>query len=134
MKIYHNQFVEQHYFPHQKLLKSSWLPSEAELDCNVYKAQMKKLGDILQDIHPTYLLSDVRNLNCTINNEIEAWTMEELMPVFISSGLKKLAILLKNEQAETAESIIHHNLLAGFKLDQRYFEDPNEAKAWLLST
>lgn len=134
MKIYHNQFVEQHYFPHQKLLKSSWLPSDAELDCDVYKTQMKKLGDILQDIHPTYLLSDVRNLNCNFNNEIEAWTMEELMPVFISSGLKKQAILLNSRQSEASGTLLHSTHLAGLILEQRCFEDANEAKAWLLST
>ena len=134
MKIYHNQFVEQHYFPHQKLLKSSWLPSECQLNCDEYKAQMKKLGDILQDIHPTYLLSDIRNLNCKLDNEIEAWTIDELMPVFISSGLKKQAILLPDEQNGTAEASMCNHKNADLEIEQRYFADVNEAKAWLLST
>jgi len=135
MKIFHSKFVERHYFPHQKMFKSNWLPTSVEMDRDEYKKEMQKLGEILLDVRPLYLLSDTRNLNFELDKELQEWTVKEMLPLFVAAGLKKQAILIPYEKyAQVALEQTLLNLDPDARFRHSFFSDIDEAKAWLFST
>jgi len=120
-----------HLLEEMSLLYTEWNEISAEMTEEEVKEEFQMILRKVEELHPELMIADVLKFKYDINPDVQRWITRFFMADLIEMGVKKYAIIVKEElyQEYTAKDE-EEELVEGFKL--RYFPNKDQAMNWLL--
>jgi len=141
--IKETEYLKFYYEEEHSLLTAEWLSATEDMEDEKYRSEHRVIVEMVQKYKPKLGLSDNRSLFYTIDPDMQKQIDEEDVPVFIESGLQKLAVLARNagQQFEDVEEIDFENMAVEQLTEEKnystvqiqIFGTEEEAREWLLN-
>lgn len=126
-----DDLISMQVIPADRLITLVWrgyAPSDA------YRSILNEALGNVKGLELIRWLADLREMDAILKQD-EHWTTEEWFPKLAQTGLKRMAILTSSDYFnQMSVDRIMTSGTAGFPLDVAYFDDPENARSWLLST
>jgi hypothetical protein len=135
MQHFHTTYTRKSYDAATGIIESVWQPNTEFMTNEEYQQEMMRSAEILNTIRPYGLLANTQNMRFVIAPDLQQWTGEVISPLFMASGLKKIAFVVPQSfieqvalqqmlaDAETVKNKLSYAL--------RYFDNEKDALAWL---
>ena len=91
------------YFDEWKTLELQWLPLSKDMSDDQVKDTLQLFADACKELRPPYLLVDVLQFHRGFTDDINAWRDANIIPVYNSSGVRKMAFLAPEQFPQTFE-------------------------------
>lgn len=133
MEIYKSEFWVIEYESQIKTIVPRWFAASAELTSELYRKEMLKYTDLVEEYKPINALIDNTKLGYAIPPDDQEWTNEELFPRIIAAGVKRVVILLPQELITqlSLEQVMEEE--HGLEFETKYMSNEKEAREWLNS-
>ncbi|TAE00569.1 MAG: hypothetical protein EAZ97_05530 [Bacteroidetes bacterium] len=133
MEVYNSKYLHLAFFADQELIEMTWLPLTDKMKPEEYKQEFLNYLDIILKFRPKKIIPDTRDMFFLIDPELQEWTNQTIFPPSLEMGLNKAAFVISQEMI--AQLSIEQTMeeYEGVKFITRYFDDKEEAKAWVLS-
>lgn len=121
------------YDPENELFFFRFSRNTQQMSQKEYLSELRTYIRFLQLYRPKGALGDMVNFKYIIAPETQQWINENLFSVYSGIGFKKIALLLSSHYIprlsieQTMEEDTTHAFIT------QYFDNEQEAKAWLLS-
>ena len=131
MNLYSSQFSEYNFESTHRILFMSWKKDSQNLDEEKIKAEMNRSLSFIEQYGVRNVIVDTRNYTFRNNLNIQNWITRSYMPLMMSAGLLKYAIIV--------DSGIIHQFKDSGEDDEKvlpiveYFAEMDEAKKWIES-
>ncbi|WP_027003840.1 hypothetical protein [Hugenholtzia roseola] len=133
MIIYNSPYIELFFFEEDSCLEWIWTPKSEDLTEVSFKQEFMNCLALIKTHKPQKMLADSSNQYFTVAPDLQEWVSQHVFLPSFKVGLTYIAIVLSKdvfaqlsiEQAMTEEGSEHFHI--------RYFDNRNEAKAWLNS-
>ncbi|WP_448519190.1 hypothetical protein [Rhodoflexus sp.] len=131
----HEKYISFQYDEANRMLTSVW-NTTAYMSDEEYRQVAMAYRHACERYKPLLSLIDSRNANYTIPVATQEWLNENIYPQCVAAGVHKLAFLVAQDfftqislelMVSDAEEAITPDLL-----QQRFFDDLDKARAWLL--
>ena len=135
MKLLHeSKFWKFGYNAELDAMEYEWFSTSEDMSTEEYKEEMTKNAEEYKKHGPSKSLIDTRQFLFTITPEVQEWTDKEIFPVFVESGLKKLAFVVSQSLfAQVSVEQMLDEQTASQHFQSQYFDDRDKALAWLKS-
>ncbi len=133
MEVYNSQYLHSVFFPEQELIEMNWKPSTEKMTESEYKQETLNFQDILLKFRPKKILVDTRDMLFIVTPELQEWMNREIFPTSLSIGITQSAFVMSKDffsQLSIEQTMEERE---GLKFINRYFENKEEAREWLLS-
>lgn len=114
-----------------EILKSSWFNTH-ELTQESFKEELKNSEvAAFEKIQPHSYLVDSSNFQFIIETSTQEWISQNIFPVYVKNGLKKMAFLVSSEVIAqiSIEQVMDEERSKTFQI--KYFDKETEAIDWL---
>ncbi len=128
-----NQYWTIEYDEVQKTVICGWKEGVGDLlTDDIFKEEMSSYVEIVEKYQAPKLLLNLRQSNYTVVPEVQEWVAHNIAPRAIKAGQRKIATLLSEELfAQVAtQQLMEEGIIS--TIEQQYFDDLEEAKAWLF--
>lgn len=98
-----------------------------------YKKELLNYLDKVVKFHPQKVIVYTKNMFFLITPELQEWTGQTTFPVALEVGLNKSASVVNQEIMKQVSIEQTTDKNEGDKFLNRYFEDEEKAKEWILS-
>ena len=133
MELYKSSFLVIEQMPEIQGIKIKWQEASERMTNEQFKKEI--LGEIkaIETAKPKCIFADTLDMRFTINIVLQEWHNAEVFPVFLSVGVRKLAVLVSTDIF--AQVAIQQLVEDGSdnKLITNYFETEAAALKWLKS-
>lgn len=129
---YNNEVWTITYEPAHGIVHCQWKEAAADLDDERFMQEMLAYIEIVEKYQAPKLLLNLQGGNYTLIPEVQEWVANEIAPRAVKAGQNKIATLLSNDifaQVAT-EQLMEEGVIA--TILQKYFDNAEEAKAWLI--
>lgn len=137
--IFDNQYAKATFEAEKNLVRFQYFESSANMLERDYKDLFINYSDVLVKLYEDKIvgeksvvyLSDIREMKYTVAPELQEWTDQEIITK-IAVFSKKSAIILPTDlfASVSAQMVIEEENTS--KIPAQYFENEEEALAWLL--
>lgn len=127
MKFYSSTFSDLLYRSENQLILEYWKAESQSLDEAGVKFEISKILDCINEHTVRNIIIDARNYSFRDNIKIQQWINYTYMPLIMKSGVRKYAIIVK----EQIESIYENFEVEKVLPEIEYFTDPEEAQKWI---
>jgi len=139
--IKETKYLKFYYEEEHQLLTAEWLSSTEDMDDEEYRTEHRIIVEMVLEHKPKLGLSDNRNSLNTIDPDMQEIIDKEDVPVFLESGLQKLALLMRNVGEQTDTDIDFENMAIEQTIQEenystmqtQIFGTEEEAREWLLA-
>jgi len=126
------------YYPEKLMVVYTALPNSGEQSDEDFKETTNQTNSLLEKYRPIRLLSDLSDFQFTVSIPLQIWSANESVPRVLKAGVKKSAIVIPNDlivqlSIEQNADETPKNIADQYELEQRYFDDRQEAENWLMS-
>ena len=131
MEVYKSKYWAISFEDSDKILVPRWNKESAALTDDLYKVEMTKYTELVEQHRPEKALIDCMNFYFAIVPELQEWINSEMFPRIIAVGVNKIAILMPSEIITqlSLEQVMDEANGAQFTTD--YFSDEAAARKWL---
>jgi hypothetical protein len=133
MEVYDSQYLNSVFFPEQELIEMNWKPSTEKMTEEEYKQETLNINDIVLKFRPKKILFDASNMFFVVVPELQEWTNREGIPVSLSVGMNKSAFVVSKDLFSQVSIEQTMEEQAGSQFINRYFDNKEDARKWLLS-
>ena len=135
MQRFDTKYTQKNYHADVEILESVWLPTTEWMTDSEYQQEMLRSAEILNEVRPYGLLANTQNMRFAIAPDLQQWTGEVISPLFMTSGLKKIAFVVPNgifEQIALQQMLEDANAVKNIlSYSFRYFDNEKDAYTWL---
>ena len=133
MEVYDSQYLNSVFFSEQELVEINWKPSTEKMTEEEYKQEILNINDIVLKFRPKKILFDASNMFFVVVPELQEWTNREGIPVSLSVGMNKSAFVVSKDLFSQVSIEQTMEEQAGSQFINRYFDNKEDARKWLLS-
>ena len=114
--LFKSKYMIGYHSSEEELIEYHWLETSEEMLEEEYKKECLHMTDFILELRPKYVFLNPLHLLFPIAPEIQQWSVDELVPLYIKAGVRKLAILVPEDffsslsvfqTVEDAEEVIH---------------------------
>lgn len=129
--LFKEKYLEANYYPEKQFVEFIWLPATADMDDEEYKEYVRKQLKAIQDNKSTAIVVDGRNFAYTIDPDMQEWVDNEISPKYIEAGIESMNVVLPSEVFSSAaiEQLLEEAKTS--KIETKYYDSLDEAKAAL---
>lgn len=135
MEIYSSSYQQMEFDEANGILKETYLPASSNYDKESFKTDHLNLGQEVKKSPKVSnfksLLVDMRQLNFTISPDLQQWHGENIFPIVVEVGVKKMAIVVSSNVFTEVSVKQTVDDFQGVKFETRYFQAIDEAEKWL---
>jgi len=91
------------YFDESKTLLLKWLPASKDMSDEQVKETVQLFADAGKDLRPPYMMVDITQFGRGFTDEINRWRDAKIIPLYNSSGIRKMAFLVPDESPYSFE-------------------------------
>jgi hypothetical protein len=91
------------YFDESKRLLLTWLPASKDMSDEQVKETLRLFADAGKELRPLYMVVDITQFGRGFTDEINRWRDARIIPVYNSSGIRKMAFLVPEENPYSFE-------------------------------
>ncbi|MCC5946208.1 MAG: hypothetical protein JJT94_14855 [Bernardetiaceae bacterium] len=126
-----NKYWTIQYDEANQIILCEWKAEAEELNDELFKSEMRGYADIVEKYRAPKLLLNTRIGSYALAPDIQEWVATEIAPRTMGAGQRKMAIILSDNLF--AQVSVEQMLEEGDMptLMQQYFDDKEEAFAWL---
>jgi hypothetical protein len=116
-----------------RIMEAHWL-EQASLQGKQFMDYLENWCHLIETHSPTGFLVDSRRGHVIMTPDIQTWHDQTIVPRYINAGVEKIAFILPKDifEATSLEQTFGEEE-AKSKLETQFFEDLDEARAWLYS-
>jgi len=133
MEVYDSQYLNSVFFPEQELIELTWKPSTDKMTEEEYKQEVLNFNDVVSKYCPKKILVDASSMFFVVVPELQEWTSRESIAVSLSVGMNKSAFVVSKDLFSQVSIEQTMDEEVGSIFINRYFDDKEDAKKWLLS-
>jgi hypothetical protein len=126
MALEDNEFWSMTHDPETRSIELDWKSGTSAMTADDFKAALEHLAGHIREQSASGALIDVRTFGFKMTPELDRWRLENVIPAYNAGGLKRFAYLLPAGMDYRPGD---GGGAARFTTD--YFEDPEQARAWL---
>ena len=135
--IYETPFSKFHHHPEKHGIEFTWLPSTTEMTEEEYQVNCIKAAIQVKALREPNALLDSIDLDFIIAPHMQEWSINKLVPYYISAGVKRMALIIPtnfmtNISVEQTVDDIHEENIANL-YTIRYFDNTEQAWEWFKS-
>lgn len=131
-----NRFLEAQFTADNSLLTVTWLPSTYEMSEEEYKNVFMEIADYIDANQVQRWMGYTKDFAFVVSPELQEWSAGEFNQKLIKAGLQKMAIIIPADYIANLgvqQSISEmEQQREEMSFETRYFDNPEQAKAWLL--
>jgi hypothetical protein len=128
--IFSSEFSSLYSADNHQLIRIFW--KDKVMGNEAFKSQIETFSKIASTFHPRALIVDARLHNYYVSPDIQKWHDETIVPIYIKSGVKKMAFI-KPESLKTELTTKKMFNLSKAKeaLATAFFKSEEDALYWL---
>lgn len=131
-KIFETEFVKTFLNAEKKHMDVLWTPHTSFLTNEGFQEHVRNYAKLVEQYRVRTIFVDARQYNHIVTEEISKWHDEEIIPKYISLGLKKIGFLQPEEMfAQLGHQFIFDEEKARTGLQVQFFDKEANARQWL---
>lgn len=127
-----NELADIYFDSENNYYEERWKKATKDASNEQFKEYQLEKVKVSKELTTLYFLCDTKNFLFRIDNEMKKWTDEIVMKFWDSTELKKLAFI-SSEKLASRLSVLNAMNVGKHPYAIQYFNDEEEAKAWLFS-
>jgi hypothetical protein len=133
MVLHKSRFSEIILEKENSLIIDKFLPETETMNNDEFKKEMNAFAEKVKEHEPERELVHLLDMNYVIDPDMQEWMNKKIFPKY-ENIIKRMAFLVPKEiftQASVEQTMEDE---AGQKFVQRFFEDEQEARKWLMES
>ncbi len=131
MQVYQSAYLTLEVVPENHMIKLTWLPETITMTDDIFKAELTKYAEIVEQYHPHFLLIDTSAFAMTVVPETQEWVQNNIHPRSLKAGIQKIAYVTSKDffAKISIEQTMEDSILMSIT---KYFDNRQDAISWLL--
>lgn len=114
-----------------RLMLRRWTEKSNKIKEQLYKEELSREIEFIEQYKPKLLLFDTRNLDFIIGHELQEWIDNNILKLFDQSGVEKVAFIMSHDVFTHASIELHMLNHRKSNYELKYFDGEEEARSWL---
>lgn len=134
-----NDFLNASFNKEESLLSITWLPSTYEMSGENFKSVFMQIAEFIEKNKVNYWMGYTKDFAFIVPPDLQEWAAQDFNQKVIKAGLQKMAMIVPADIIATVgvkqsiEEMEKHQEQEE-TIETRYFDNPAQAKKWLLGT
>lgn len=131
MEVYKSKYWTMSFENNNKLLVLVWHETTEDMSDKIYKMEMEKYTEIVEQYCPNKLLIDCRKFYFSITPDLQEWINNKIFPRVLAVGVRLVAIVIPIEfitQLSIEQAMEETNAMT---FTTAYFDNVPTAREWL---
>lgn len=131
-QIYESPYLKIFFDKENQMFEEIFTDKTSHWSAEGFKNEMLKLVELTKEYRPIKALVNLKNFLFPIEPDLQEWQNREVFEKGVELGLKQTAMLVSSNifaQVSVEQTMDEES---GKKIPNRYFENEDEARQWLL--
>ncbi len=133
MILFENKYIKVRFNEQFNVFESEWYKEAETMSAVEFKKCIAQFAQNIETRKPKGFLTDSRNGHFTMPPDIQTWHDNDIIPIYIRSGIKKIAFILPPDIFASISLEQTFEEEKAKVLHTRFFEDADEAFQWIRS-
>ena len=131
MKKFQSKIQSIEHDSNKNLVTQTWTNQSKQLNADGFKSEMLELAKVFDQTQPEKVVIDMRNFFFAVVPELQNWVNDNVNSKLAKMENTKTAYIVSSDlfTKVSVEQTLDEN--AGVDMDKKFFDDYNNAKAWL---
>jgi len=131
-----NHFLNAFLDQDNALLSIKWLPSTYEMSAENFQSIFTNIAEFIEKHNVKYWMGYTKDFAFIVPPDLQEWAAQEFNQRVLRAGLKKMALIVPSDIVanvsvkQSIEEMEKHQDLEA--IETRYFDNPEQAREWLL--